>query len=244
MAIEQVRSLINDCNRIVVLSGSKVMFESGLKGVRQEEYAYDVESKYGYSPEEIVTAEFLNRRSDLFYRYYREDILDMEKLRPNEAHYAMAELEKRGKLLSVITRSVYGLHNMAGVTRIIELHGSIHRNYCKKCGRVYGPQYIADSRDIPRCEHCRIMLTPGIALYGSAIDNGMITRCADVVSNADMLMIVGASTRSNLTSYLLRYYNGKNLVTINDGPGEGDETADYTLYGSCCSIMPQLMGWR
>lgn len=241
MALEQVRNLISECNKIVILSGSKVMFESGLKGVRQEEYAYDVESKYGYSPEEIVTEEFLNRRSDLFYRYYRDDILNMDKLKPNAAHYAMAELEKQGRLLSVITRSVYGLHNMAGVTKIIELHGSVHRNYCKKCGRVYGPWHIADAGDIPRCEQCRIMLTPGIALYGNTIDNGLITRCAEAVINADMLLIVGTSTRSTLTSYLLRYYNGKNMVTINDKQGEGDEMADYTLYGSCSEILPQLV---
>lgn len=241
MVIEQVRDLIKNCSKIVILSGSKVMFESGLKGIRQEEHAYDVESKYGYSPEEIVTEEFLNRRTDLFYRYYREDILDMKNLKPNAAHYAMAELERQGKLLSVITRSVYGLHNMAGVTKIVELHGSVHRNYCKKCGRVYGPQYIADSGDVPRCEQCRIMLTPGFALYGKTIDNGLITKCAEAVSNADMLLVVGSSTRSNLTSYLLRYYNGKNLVTINDKPGEGDELADYTLYGNCSEIMPQLV---
>lgn len=164
----------------------------------------------------------------------------MEKLKPNEGHYAISRLEERGKLLSVITRNVYGLHSLAGVTKVIELHGSVHKNYCPKCGRVYGPQYIVDAGDIPRCEQCRVMLTPGLALYGTTVDNGLISRAAEAVSNADMLLIVGSSTRSTLTRYLLQYYNGKNLVTVNDKPGEGDELADYTLYGNCGEILGKV----
>lgn len=241
MSINQVRELIDKSNQIVVLAGTQMILESGLKGVRQEEEAYDIEKKYGYSPEEIVTEEFLNRRSSVFYQYYREDILDMNHLHPTKAHEAIARLEQRGKLRAVITRSVYGLNKMAGIKNVIELHGSVYRNYCPKCGKQYGPEYIVNSKDVPKCEKCRVMLTPGIALYGSAIDNGLISMTAEAVCHADMLMIVGSSTHSNLTQYLLQYYNGCGLVTINHQPGPGDELANYTLYGSCQEILSQLM---
>lgn len=241
MSIEMVRDLIEKSNDIVVLAGTQMILESGLKGVRQEESAYDIEQKYGYSPEEIVTEEFLNRRSAMFYQYYREEILDMEHLHPTKAHEAIARMEEKKKLRAVITRSVYGLNRMAGVQNVIELHGSVHRNYCPKCGKQYGPDYIAQTKGIPRCEKCCVMLTPGIALYRSAIDNGLISKTADAVSKADLLMIVGSSTHSTLTQYLLQYYNGCSLVTINHQPGPGDELAHYVLYGSCQEILSQLV---
>lgn len=241
MCYDQVRQLIKESNKIVVLSGSALYFECGLKGVRQEECAYDIEARYGYSPEEIASIEFLNRRVNTFYKYYREEVIDLEHMRPNQAHWAIAELEKQGKLSAVITREVYGLHQMAGVHKMMELQGNVNKNICPKCRRRYEAEYVVKSDVAPVCENCRVILKPGITLYGEPMNNGLMTKATEAVENCDMLLIIGNSTQSNLTSFLLQYYKGDRLVTINDKPAVGDECANYTLYGECEEILAKLV---
>lgn len=241
MCYDQVRQLMKDSNRIVILSGSAMVYECGLKGVRQEAQAYDIEERYGYSPEEIASIEFLNRRVDIFYKYYKNEIIDLDKMNPGIAHQAIAELEKRGKLKAVITRTVYGLHAKAGIHKVIELHGNVNRNRCPKCGKIFDAAYVAHSVGTPVCDCCKVILKPGIALYGENMDNGLMTQAAEAVKNCDMLMIVGNSTHSNLTRYALQYYSGNRLVTINEKPALGDECANYTIYGKCSEILPRLV---
>ena len=241
MCYDQVRQLIKDSDRIVVLSGSAMMYECGLRGVRQEAYAYEVEEKYGYSPEEIASIECLNRRVDTFYRYYKNEIIDLDKMHPGTAHRAIAELEKRGKLKAVITREVYGLHKKAGIQSVIELHGNVDSNRCPRCGKRFGADYVASQPGTPLCDCCKVILKPGIALYGEAMDNGLMSKAAEMVQQSDMLLVVGNSTQSNLTRYVLQYYTGRRLVTINETPEPGDEAADYAIYGRCDEILPKLV---
>lgn len=239
--INKVRELIDSSNRIVVLSGLKTTLEAGLNGVRQEARAYDIESQYGYSPEEIATTEFLMRRVNLFYQFYKEEILDMDKMFPTEAHKAIARLEQRGKLLAVVTRSVYSLYQMAGINHVIELHGSVQKNTCTKCGRVYPADYIKKAEGIPLCESCKIVLKPGFALFGETIDNGKISQVADCVGQADLLLIAGSTVESYLSRYVLQYYKGNRLVLVNDQENLSDKKADYVLYGLCKDILPQII---
>lgn len=239
--IEIVRGLIRDCNQIVILSGLKVMQEAGLHGVLQEERAYDIELKYGYSPDEIVTSEFLNRRVDKFYKYYKHEILNMDKTNPTKTHYAVAELEKRGKLLTVVTRTIYGLYQMAGVRNIIELHGSANENSCPKCGKIFSAEYIAQSKGTPICDTCKVILKPGFALLRETVDNGKVSKVAENVSKADVLIIAGARVDSDLAKYSLQYYKGDKLVLINDKEDSTDKRADYILYGRCEDIFPQII---
>lgn len=239
--INRVREMIDGSNNIVILSGSKTDLEAGLYGVRQESRAYDIENKYGYSPEEIATSDFFMRRVGLFYQFYKEEILDIEHIKPTETHHAAARLFKRGKLLTVVTRTSYGLYQMAGIDKIIELHGNINENQCPKCGKHYSAQYIKDSEGIPVCEQCKIVLRPGFALFGENIDNGKISKTADCVGRADMLLIVGASVDSYLSRYMLQYYQGDRLILINDERSASDVKANYILYGKCKDILPKLI---
>lgn len=239
--IQIVQNLIKECNNIVVLSGLKLVLEAGLYGVRQEERAYDIEAKFGFSPEEIATTEFLNRRVDLFYRYYKEEILDLDKMVPTPSHYAIAKLEQQGKLLTVVTRTIYGLFQSAGVHNIIELHGNANENTCPKCGRHFPADYIANSKGVPVCENCKVVLRPGFALFGEAIDNGKISMVADQVSKADMVIVAGTTLDSYLARYALQYYQGDKLVLIHDIESLEDKRANYVIYGSCKDILPQII---
>lgn len=239
--IDAVRGIVRDSNNVVILSGLKLMQESGLKGVREDEQILEVETRFGYTPDEILTTEFLMRRVDMFYEFYREYILDFEHMHPTSAHYAMAGLEQQGKLSAVITRTVMGLHQMAGVHNVIELYGNVQINKCTKCGREYPIHYIAEKKPVPRCEHCGIPLKPGMALFGERLDNGRMSQSIDKVSHADVLILAGTSPKSYMSRWLLPYYEGEKLILIMPEPDKADERANYKLYGKCMDILPKIV---
>lgn len=239
--IEKVRQILNESNNVVVLSGSKLAIECGIVDIRGEEIAYDIELKYGFSPEEILTPIFLTRRADIFYKYYKENVLQLDKLNPSKAHEAIVELERKGKLRTIITRNVYELHQKAGSHSIIELHGNINSNKCTICGRYYTAEYMANSKGIPKCEHCQVMLHPGIALFGDSIDNGKMTQAAQAVADADVLLLVGANATSPLANHMIKYYKNNKFILINDEKHPSDKRANYCLYGKCKDILPQII---
>lgn len=239
--INKVREVIDRSKHVVVLSGLKASNETGLEGLRQENRAYDIEMKYGFSPEELVTATSFMRRAELFYRFYKEEVLEMEKMIPTETHRAMARLEKRGILGMIVTRDIYGLYQMEGVTNIIELHGNVMDNKCQKCGKLYPARYIKEAKGLPLCSSCKIVLRPGFALFGETIDNGKISKAAENVLKADTIMVIGASLEGYLSKYMLQYYEGNQLILINDEKDVSDSNANYVLYGKCKDILPQII---
>lgn len=238
--IDTVRGIVRDSNNVVVLSGLKLMQESGLKGIREDEQTYEVETKFGYTPDEIMTTDFLMKRVDMFYEFYREYILDFEHMHPTPAHYAMASLEQQGKLSAVITRTVMGLHQMAGIYNVIELYGNVQINKCTRCGKEYPINYIAEQKPVPRCEHCGIPLKPGMALFGERLDNGKMSKSIEKVSHADVLILAGTSITSYMSKWLLPYYEGEKLIVVKSQQEHSDEQANYKLYGKCMDILPQI----
>ncbi|MDD6208664.1 MAG: hypothetical protein PUB10_09110 [Clostridiales bacterium] len=238
--VNVVKQLVDQSDRIVVLSGSAIDREAGLYGAFQEERAYDIEARYHYSPEEIATERFWSTRSDLFYKYFRDYIVDKDKLQPQPSHWAIRNLEKRGKLSTVVTRSIYGLHQMAGIHNVIELHGSIHQCSCPRCGRVYPLDYILNSHGAAHCEQCRIVLKPGFSMYGDNVDNGKISMVAEAVSHADMLIMAGPSPDSRLAQYVIQYYQGDRLVMIHSLEHNVSNEVDYDIYGSPNEILPKI----
>lgn len=239
--LEKVKELIKESNSIAVLGGIQIETEAGMNGVRAEHLAYETEEKYGYSPEEIVTPTFLSKRVDTFYKYYKEVILDREKMVPTGAHKALAKLDAQGKISKITTRSVYGLYIKAGVKNVISLHGTVNLNSCPRCGKIYDAYYILDAKGTPRCEDCQVFLRPGFSLFGEMIDNGKISDCANAIASSDMLLVVGAALTSPLCRYMLKYYEGNKLVLISNKPAPGNERANYALYGNCSEIMEKLV---
>lgn len=239
--LDTVRKIIRDSNNIVIISGMKLMEESGLADIKNQENCFEIERKYGYSPEEILTTGFLNKRADQFYSYLKEYVLDFEHMYPTQAHYAIAKLEQQGKLSAVITRTIMGIHQMAGIHNVIELYGNIQENYCPRCYKRYTAKDISEEKGVPHCNICRLPIKLGIALYGERLDNGKMSQSIEKVLHADVLILAGTSTTSYLSRWLLDYYEGNKMILINNKRELEDNRANYTLYGSCQDILPKII---
>lgn len=228
--LDKMKDLIQKSDHIVLVSGLGVVREAGLNGVRAEHIAYDIEQKYGYDNDEIISSMFLSKRVELFYQYYQEIILNKE-MKPTPVHEGAAKLEKAGKLDAVIKRTVYPMYDQVGCKNIIDLHGSVEDNYCPNCGKFYGSEFIRNAKGLPLCTDCSVPLRPGFALLGEMVDNGKMSQACDAVENADLLLVVGTSLTSPLCVHLIKYYKGKKMLLINNQETVGDERANYRAYG-------------
>lgn len=212
-SVERLKELVSRCDNIVFFGGAGVSTESGIPDFRSVDGLYS--QKYDYPPETILSHDFFMKNTSQFYRFYREKML-FPDAEPNDAHRALSELEKKGKLRAVITQNIDSLHQKSGSRNVLELHGSVHRNYCMKCSRFYDLEYIMNSRDIPRCE-CGGIIKPDVVLYQEGLDNDTIEKAIRYISQAEMLIIGGTSLGVYPAAGLVDYFRGKDLVLINKG---------------------------
>ena len=210
--IEQLQQIIDESQRIVFFGGAGVSTESGIPDFRSQDGLYN--QKYKYPPETIVSHSFFMRHTEEFYEFYRDKMVYPDA-KPNAAHKKLAELEKAGKLTAVVTQNIDGLHQMAGSQNVLELHGSIHRNYCTKCGKFFDSQYIADADGVPRCDACGAVVKPDVVLYEEGLDGRTINASVDAIRRADTLIVGGTSLIVYPAASFIDYFNGKNLVVIN-----------------------------
>lgn len=239
---DKVKEIIAGSEHIVVLSGVNVALETGLNGVRAEHIAYDIEEEYGYSNDEIVSSAFFARRGDIFYKYYKDIILN-QKPEPGIVHKAVYQLQEDGKIDMIVTRSVYELYEKAGCEDVIDIHGSAEQNVCQTCGKIFGADHIKKASGMPLCDVCQMPLRPGFTLLGEKVDNGKVTQASNAVEEADVLLIIGSSLRSPLCRNLTRYYSGDKMILINKEEALGDENANYRLYGKMREIVPYVTGY-
>ena len=209
--MEQLREWIHDSDNIVFFGGAGVSTESNIPDFRSVDGLYNQE--YDYPPETILSHTFFMRNTPEFYRFYRNKMI-FPDAEPNKAHLALAELEKQGKLKAVITQNIDGLHQKAGSTEVLELHGSVLRNYCMKCGKFYDAEYVKNSEGIPRCS-CGGMIKPDVVLYEEGLDQKTIQGAVEAISSADMLIIGGTSLVVYPAAGFIDYFHGKHLVVIN-----------------------------
>jgi len=209
--IAKLKEIIDDSDRIVFFGGAGVSTESGIPDFRSADGLYN--QKYKYPPETIISHTFFSRRTEEFYRFYRDRmmILDAE---PNAAHRKLAELEAAGKLTAVVTQNIDGLHQKAGSRKVYELHGSIWRNYCMDCGKAYSAEYVKASEGIPRCS-CGGIIKPDVVLYEEGLDDRTVEGALRAISRADCLIIGGTSLVVYPAAGFVRYFAGKHLVNIN-----------------------------
>ena len=212
-SVERLKELVSRCDNIVFFGGAGVSTESGIPDFRSVDGLYS--QKYDYPPEAILSHDFFIKNTSQFYRFYREKML-FPDAEPNDAHRALSELEKKGKVRAVITQNIDSLHQKSGSRNVLELHGSVHRNYCMKCSRFYDLEYIMNSRDIPRCE-CGGIIKPDVVLYQEGLDNDTIEKAIRYISQAEMLIIGGTSLGVYPAAGLVDYFRGKDLVLINKG---------------------------
>ena len=223
--IEKLADIVNNSQRIVFFGGAGVSTESGIPDFRSVDGLYNQQWKY--PPETILSHTFFMEKTEEFYRFYRAKMLCLDA-KPNAAHLKLAQLEAEGKLTGVVTQNIDGLHQAAGSKKVYELHGSVLRNYCTKCGKFYDVDYIANSEGIPKCE-CGGIIKPDVVLYEEALNDDTVSGAVHAIANADTLIIGGTSLNVYPAAGLIRYFNGNNLVIINMAPTQMDNSADLLI---------------
>ena len=222
---QQLKEWIDGSDNIVFFGGAGVSTESGIPDFRSVDGLYN--QQYKYPPETIISHSFYMRYPEEFYRFYKDRMLFTGAV-PNGAHKALARLEERGKLKAVITQNIDGLHQMAGSREVLELHGSVHRNYCTRCGQFYDLDYVVKSCGVPRCS-CGGMIKPDVVLYEEGLDNRILQKSVDYIRHADILIIGGTSLVVYPAAGLIDYYRGNKLVLINKGATSRDSQADLVI---------------
>ena len=209
--IETLKTWIAASDNIVFFGGAGVSTESGIPDFRSTDGLYH--QKFEYPPETILSHTFFYQHTEYFYRFYREKMLPLEA-EPNAAHRALAALERAGKLRAIVTQNIDGLHQKAGSKNVYELHGSIWRNYCTKCGKSYSAEFIRDSGGVPHCA-CGGLIKPDVVLYEEGLDEKTIKGAVRAIAEADVLIVGGTSLTVYPAAGLIRYYGGNRLVLIN-----------------------------
>lgn len=234
---EQLKEWIEQSDNIVFFGGAGVSTESNIPDFRSVDGLYN--QQYDYPPETILSHSFFVQNTEEFYRFYRNKMI-IEHAEPNDAHIALANLEKQGKLKAVITQNIDGLHQKAGSEKVYELHGSVHRNYCTKCRKFFGPAYIRDHAPLPKCDDCGALIKPDVVLYEESLNDKCINGAVEAISQADMLIVGGTSLTVYPAAGLIRYYRGNRLVLINRGETPYDSDADLVVRTPIAETFAQL----
>lgn len=234
--IQALQSMIEQSDNIVFFGGAGVSTESGIPDFRSRDGLYN--QKYKFPPESIISHTFFVRRPEEFYEFYRDRMLALEA-KPNAAHLFLARLEAAGKLKAVVTQNIDGLHQAAGSKNVFELHGSVHRNYCMRCGRFYDAEYIKESSGIPRCA-CGGIIKPDVVLYEEGLDARVVEGAVSAISSADMLIVGGTSLVVYPAAGFIEYFRGKRLVVINKSPTPADARAQLVINESIAKVFSQL----
>ena len=232
----QLKEWIDGSDNIVFFGGAGVSTESGIPDFRSVDGLYN--QQYKYPPETIISHSFYMRYPEEFYRFYKDRMLFAGAL-PNGAHKALARLEERGKLKAVITQNIDGLHQAAGSRTVLELHGSVRRNHCERCGKFYGLDHILHTEGVPRCS-CGGIIKPDVVLYEEGLDQRTLEESVRYLAEADMLIIGGTSLNVYPAAGLIRYYRGRKLVLINKSPVARDLAADLVITDPIGETLAQL----
>ena len=232
----ELQQIIDQSRRIAFFGGAGVSTESGIPDFRSVDGLY--RQQWSHRPEEILSHSFFLRHTEEFYRFYRAKMLPLEA-QPNAAHLKLAEMERAGKLTAVITQNIDGLHQKAGSRTVLELHGSIHRNYCMGCGKFYPPEFIRDSQGVPLCS-CGERIKPDVVLYEEGLDSDVLDDALFHIRQADTLIIAGTSLTVYPAASLVQYFRGHHLVLINRDATPMDDHADLVIRRSVGEVLSDI----
>ncbi len=234
--IDQLRAMVAESNYIVFFGGAGVSTESGIPDFRSVDGLYN--QKYPVPPETMLSHSYYESHTEEFYRFYRDKMIAADA-QPNKAHLWLAAQEKAGKLKAVITQNIDGLHQKAGSEEVLELHGSVWRNYCRRCHAFYGLDAITESEGVPRCT-CGGVIKPDVVLYEEGLDEDVLNRAVHHLRKADMLIIGGTSLAVYPAAGLIHYFRGKHVVVINKGATARDVGASLTIDGAIGEVLGQI----
>ncbi|MBR7179302.1 MAG: NAD-dependent protein deacylase [Oscillospiraceae bacterium] len=234
--IEKLKQWISESSRIVFFGGAGVSTESGIPDFRSVDGLYN--QKFEYPPEQIISHTFFERRPEYFYRFYREKMMPLG-FEPNITHKVLARWEEEGRLSAVVTQNIDGLHQKAGSKNVCELHGSVLRNYCMRCGKFHSAEFVKNSTGVPKCD-CGGTVKPDVVLYEEGLDQDTIERAVSAIYSADLLIVAGTSLTVYPAAGLINYYRGNRLVLINRDATPYDRHADLVFHESLGKIFEQL----
>ena len=239
--VDILQQLIDKSKNIVFFGGAGVSTESGIPDFRSTDGLYF--QKWDFPPEEILSRDFFYKNTAEFYKFYREKFI-LENIKPNPAHYKLAELEQTGKLKAIVTQNIDGLHQAAGSKIVYELHGTTLNNYCENCHANYDLAFVKQSESapdkIPHCTKCGAIIKPGIVLYQENLDDDVIEASIDAIQNADTLIVGGTSLVVNPAAGLIRFFRGENLVLINKTPTPMDSAANLIIRDPIGAVFNQI----
>ena len=230
----ELKERVGRARRVVFFGGAGVSTASGIPDFRSADGLYHQHFKY--PPETMLSHSFYVSHTAEFYDFYRERMICLTA-KPNQAHYKLAELEREGKLLAVVTQNIDGLHQMAGSKAVLELHGSVHRNICQRCGHVHSAEWVLSTTGVPRCENCGGPVKPDVVLYEESLDDDVITTSLRAIASCDMLIIGGTSLVVYPAAGFVRYFRGKHLVLLNKSTTQMDDEAELVIHDDIAKVL-------
>lgn len=240
--IESIRKALKESRYTVAICGSGVLDECGLGAIKSPQRAYEIEERYGVSPEYIFTDAYFSTRTAKFFEFYRNEmLLDIE---PSATSRCLAALEQNGRLDSIITANIYELPQRAGCTNVINIHGSIYRNVCPRCRREYPLSYIRETPKVPLCESCGAVIRPQLALFGDMLDANTIARATEEVEKADVLLLLGTTLDSEVFHNYIKYFEGSKMILIHPEEHRLDKNADIVVYDMPGQALSRVLGWE
>ena len=238
---EQLKQWIEASDNIVFFGGAGVSTESNIPDFRSENGIYNAVNQYGYPPETMLSHSFFISHPDIFFDYLRKNLIYPDA-KPNNAHIGLAKLEEMGKLKAVITQNIDNLHQMAGSKNVYELHGTLYKNYCTKCGKNFDVDYVMNSSGIPRCDKCGGIVRPDVVLYEEGLDGTTIYKSVDAIEKADVLIVGGTSLNVYPAAGLIDYYRGNKLVLINKSVTSYDRRANLIIRENIGEVFKEVLG--
>ncbi|WP_294146997.1 Sir2 family NAD-dependent protein deacetylase [uncultured Clostridium sp.] len=237
--IERLKRILEESTYTVALCGSGMMEEGGFTGIKKQDKAYDIESRYGHCVEELYSATFYNTRPEQFFEFYKSEMLHRM---PHDTATgpALAAMERAGRLQSVINSNIYDKPRRGGCEHVINLHGSIYQNQCPRCGKEYPVSYIMNAKHVPLCEDCRIPVRPMISLFGEMVDSQKMTSTTEEITKADTLLLLGTTLASEVFHHYIQYFEGRHLVIIHKQKHYLDEKASLVILDHPMNILPLL----
>ena len=239
-SIQTFKQWIDESKNIVFFGGAGVSTESGIPDFRSASGIYNTVKNFGCPPEQILSHTYFMRNTEKFFRFYRSVMLYEDAL-PNDAHKALARLEKQGKLKAIVTQNIDGLHQAAGSKNVYELHGSVHRNYCTPCHKFFGLESVKNCDGIPRCDSCGSVIKPDVVLYEEGLDEQTIQNSVAAIASADLLIVGGTSLNVYPAAGFIRYYKGNRLVLINMSETPYDNYADLLIRESIGKVFKEVI---
>ena len=237
--IELLKKILDESFCTVILCGSGIMEEHGYKGIKNLEKAYEIEEKYGESPEELFSSVYYNTRPLEFFDFYRNEILQGDR-EPSDTFKVAARMEEQGKLHCIITANMYEYPQRAGCKNVINLHGSVYNNCCSHCGKKFPLEYVKMSKKIPVCDECGHVIRPQVSLFGEMMDSQIMTKATWEIENADVLLLVGTSLESEVFSKYINYFEGRKLVVIHRNVHHTDDQADLVIWDEPKTVFTKL----